>query len=226
MNRAEYEARFTPKDTPGWDAITAACEAENGPGEPLGHWGSVVKYMMGGPDPLDGVSIYWVGGDRPHLHYVSYGMSALYFDPEAAGGEGSNWGLEFTFRLAVPDGVAPAKDDLPLWPISLMNNLARYVFQSGKWFEHGHFLTAKGPIKADADTTLTGIAFALDPKLGRIETPHGAVEFIQLVGITDAELTALFDGSLAPLTLLDALNTADPLMRTDLTRQQNAVPLA
>ncbi|WP_282179860.1 suppressor of fused domain protein [Maribacter stanieri] len=58
-----------------------------------------------------------------------------------------------------------------------MNNLARYVFKSGKWFEENHILPANGPIRLNTDTKIAGFVFALDPELGTIETPHGEVAF-------------------------------------------------
>jgi hypothetical protein len=64
-------------EAPGWDAIDQALNAVYGKQEPL-HYGTVVKWAMGGPDPLDGVSIYKNRSPRWHWHYVSYGLTELY----------------------------------------------------------------------------------------------------------------------------------------------------
>ena len=59
--------------TPGWDAIDVALEQLYPDQEPR-HWGTVIKYMLGGPDPLDGISAYLHedGNGGRHWHYVSY----------------------------------------------------------------------------------------------------------------------------------------------------------
>jgi len=49
---------------PGWDAINAALEPHYGDQEPL-HWGTIVRWPMGGPDPLDGLSAYRAPGPHP-----------------------------------------------------------------------------------------------------------------------------------------------------------------
>ena len=40
------------------------------------HLGAAVAFAEGGPDPLDGVSIYW-SEHGPHFHYVSFGMAEV-----------------------------------------------------------------------------------------------------------------------------------------------------
>jgi len=76
-------------------------------------------------------------------------------------------------------GVAPNE---PFWAISVMQNLAKYVHTSKKWFEAYHFMPANSPIRLDTDAKLVGVAFAPDPVLGDIDTPNGRVEFLQMVG--------------------------------------------
>jgi len=41
---------------------------------------------------------------------------------------------------------------------------------------------------AGLPTKLTAVAFTLDPQLGSIDTPHGRVDFLLVVGITTDEL--------------------------------------
>jgi hypothetical protein len=144
-------------------------------------------------------------------------MSELYYDTEKAGGEFSKWGFEFTFRLKP---FAEDKDD-PLWAVHVMNNLARYVFNSGKWFEENHFIPAKGPIRLDTQTEITAFVLALDPELGRIETPHGELSFLQLVGITNGELEKLMRNPTTTevAALINELRKDNPLLITDLNRK-------
>ena len=98
-------------------------------------------------------------------------MSGLYFDPESADAEYSGWGFEFTMRIApcAEDQARNGAEHEPVWVINLMNNLARYVFNSENWFEPYHFITANGPIRADTDTALVP-----DPKLPAINPPPTA----------------------------------------------------
>jgi hypothetical protein len=60
----------------GWEAIIAKLTAAYGAQEPK-HWGTVVRYTDGGPDPLDGVSAYRADGPA-HWHFVTFGLSELY----------------------------------------------------------------------------------------------------------------------------------------------------
>ena len=188
----QYKTQFEEEDAVGWDTIDEALLKVYPEQEPR-HYGTILKYMLGGEDPLDGISIYDNYKQIFHRHIVSYGMSELYYSPESAENEFSGWGFEFTFRI-VPfeedkDGEG-AKNE-PSWAMNVMQNLARYVFESKKWFEAYHFIPANGPIRLECDTKLVGIAFAPDPQLGTIETPNGEVAFLQMVGITQKELDCL-----------------------------------
>ena len=218
MNKEEYQKQFTTDDTPGWQSIDHQLDKIYGSIEPR-HYPPLcgLHYMAGGSDPIDGASVYDSNHQEFHRHIVSYGMSELYYDEEKAGGEFSKWGFEFTFRLV------PFQDDQndPIWAIQVMNNLARYVFSSGKWFEENHFVPANGPIRLDTETEITGFVFTLDPELGKIQTPHGEVSFLQMVGITNAEVEQL---KLNPTTdavkeLIDRLKVDNPLLITDLNRK-------
>ena len=218
MDSEIYKQQFNTDDTPGWQAIDDQLEKIYGDTEPR-HYGPLcgLHYVAGGTDPIDGASIYDSSHQTFHRHIISYGMSELYYNEEKAGEEFSKWGFEFTFRLA------PFKDDQndPIWAIQVMNNLARYVFSSGKWFEENHFIPANGPIRLNTDTQITGFVFALDPELGKIETPHGEVSFLQLVGITDAEVEHLKKNPTmgAVNELVETLKKDNPLLITDLTRK-------
>jgi hypothetical protein len=217
MNLDEYKARYGADQSaaPGWDAIDERLKQFYPGVEPM-HYASTVKFALGGPDPLDGISIYRCGPpDNWHFHYVSYGFSSLYYAEQAVGKDFSGFGFELTFRLKPFAG----DHEWPTWPVKVMQNLARYVFQSRKWFEDHHWIPAGGPIRADTQTEITGAAFVTDPQLGLIHTPHGRVQFLQMVGITTAELVAIQGGTLEVKALLEQLAARDPLLVTDLTRR-------
>ena len=188
---------------------TRRSRAAYGDQEPK-HYGTIIKYSLGGPDPLDGVSVYEHAGPPAHWHYVSYGLSELY-QKEFEDLELSGWGIELTFRL-----VRGSEPEGPMWPISLMQNVARYVFDSGNVLLPNHHMAAQGPIAADTTTQLEALLCAMDPELGEISTPHGRVTFVQLVGITVDELAAIKAWSSA--AYLSLWRETNPLLVTDVDR--------
>ena len=58
---------------------------------------SIIPYMLGGNDPLDGVEIWKSETGVPHWHYVTYGYSELY-EKECEDPAVSGYGFEMTFR--------------------------------------------------------------------------------------------------------------------------------
>lgn len=218
MTVEEYKTKFTTEDPVGWIAINQALESVYGEPEPR-HYPPLcgLHFMAGGTDPIDGASIYDNSKQEFHRHIISYGMSELYYDEEKAGGDFSKWGFEFTMR------IVPFEEDKndPLWAVQIMNNLARYVFSSGNWFEENHFIPANGPIRMNTETEITGLVFTLDPELGKIQTPHGEVSFLQLVGITQAEVERLGENpSVEDVeNLITELRKENPLLLTDLKRK-------
>ena len=218
MTAKEYKQTFDEEDAVGWLAIDKKVEEIYGDNKPR-HYAPPMHYALGGKDPIDGTSIYDSDKQTFHRHLVSYGMSELYYNEEAVGGEFSKWGFEFTFRLKP---FAEDEED-PLWVIEVMNNLARYVYESQNWFEEYHFVPANGPIRTETKSPvdIVGIVFVLDPELGKINTPHGEVSFLQLVGITSKELERLkANPSIDEVKkLVDEMRKTNPLLITDLTRK-------
>lgn len=217
MDLAEYKRRYQGQDvaTPGWDAINAKFNALY-PGQEPKHWGTVIKHMLGGPDPIDGISAYECrDGDIDHLHFVTYGYTSLYYDEAAVGGDFSRFGFEMTFRLA--SALPPSEQ--PIWVCNLLQNIARYVFSSGRWFEPYHWIPANGPICSDCETDIVGLAFLHDPMLEPMDTPHGRVEFIQAFGITQSELNTLTDTRVTAEAIIEHHRKTNPLLVTDLARR-------
>ena len=80
---------------PGWDAITEEFDrVYPGQTKPL-HYAAIVPYMLGGDDPLNGISIY-DGGD--FWHFVSYGLTELY-DKESEDKEDALFNLLYISAL-------------------------------------------------------------------------------------------------------------------------------
>lgn len=196
--------------TPGWDAIDAALRPLYADQTPK-HYGTTISYMLGGPDPLDGISAYKRLDPVPHWHFVTYGFSELYRketqDPDVSG-----WGIELTMRVAADAESA----DPPLWVLSFLQNLARYVFKTGNVFAAGHHLDANGPIALETDTRLDHVVFVQDPELAPIGTSHGCLEFLQVVGVTADEVGAVKQWN--TLAVMAVFAAKLPLLVTDLGR--------
>jgi hypothetical protein len=175
-------------EAPGWDAIDAALAPLYASQEPR-HYGTLVSWRLGGPDPLTGISAYRRAGPRPHWHFVTYGFSDLYAK-ETDHPDDSGYGFELTFRLADDALATEADADPPAWALGFLQNLARYVFESGNVFEAGHYMDLNGPIALGHDTAIRAIVFVDDPELPAIDTPNGRVRFLQVVGVTLDEQAA------------------------------------
>jgi suppressor of fused len=198
------------EQSPGWDAIDAALAPIYGDQEPK-HYGTLISYELGGPDPLRGISAYRRRDPRPYWHFVTYGFSEL-FQKESKDLDVSGYGFELTFRLT-DDGSA---EEPPRWAIHFLQNLARYVFGSGNVFQAGHYMNLNGPIALETETNIRSIAFVRDPELRQIATPHGSLEFLQVLGLTDDEEFALKRWS--TLKALEVFESSLPLYLTDLDR--------
>ena len=215
MTSEEYKKLFSEDDAVGWLYMDKELEKLY-PGQEPKHFAPALHYAIGGEDPLDGISVYESEKQASHFHFVTYGFSELYYNEESAGNEFSKFGFELSFRLKRERG-----DDNVHWVCNLLQNLAKYVFSSGKWFEEFHFIPANGPIRLDSDTAITALAFVLDPELGKLDTPNGEVQFLQMVGITSAEYDALKQDPKLSETekLMNKLRENNALLLTDLRRK-------
>lgn len=198
--------------SPGWNAIDEQMRRLYGNQEPR-HFATIIPAMLGGEDPIDGISAYRTAGPNPHWHFVTYGFSELHSkewdDPAVSG-----FGFELTFRLQPIDGENP-----PLWALSFLQNLGRYVFKTGNAFEPGHHMNLNGPIALGTSTDIRAVVFLRDPDLGTIETPHGSLTFLQIVGITLDELEAIKRWNSE--SFLDLLSRSIPSLVTSLDRKSS-----
>jgi len=195
------------ESTIGRDAIDHAL-MDAYPGiEPI-QFPAQTPFTEAGGDPLDEIAVF---RDGEAWHYISYGLSELY-DKESDNDKLSGFGFELCFLLHDPTGKEP-----PGWPLMLLQNLARYVFETGNLLDAGHGIDLEGPITLEAETIITGIALAQDPVLSPIETPHGSVTFLLVFGITDDELKALESSS--PEDFIAAAKRVNPDFLTTLQRK-------
>ncbi len=158
------------------------------------------------PPPVEEITFHEIT-DPYHWHLVTYGLSELH-GTEAAGTDLSGWGFELTFRVE--------DDGPPLWAADLLTSLAAYVWSSGHPFAAGHNVDLRGPVRLDYTTRITAAMIVEDPVLASMNGPFGAVQFLQVVGLTGGELELCrawtTDG------VRDLLARTDPLMVTRLDR--------
>ena len=181
------EADAEDARTDGWDAITREFERVY-PGETKPkHYGTIIKWIFGGNDPLDGVSVYDGGA---FWHFVTYGLTEIY-GKETENKEISGYGYELTLKLKkypFEDEEGELKNI-----IGIMQMIARLTFTKGEIFLPYEFIytgQSQG-IDAQQKSNLTGFITVSDPSVEPIDTPNGHVEFLELIGMTDAELKTL-----------------------------------
>lgn len=183
----ETSSETNEVNTQGWDAIEKEfLRVYPGQTKPK-HYGTIIKYVMGGNDPLDGISVYDGGS---YWHFVSFGLTEIY-EKECENKEISGYGYELTFKLKkenYEDEEAELKNIC-----GILQMVARLVFRNGEVFNPDEFIYTGQTTGIDAfqKSNLTGFILIKDPTVESIDTPNGKVDFLELVGMTDAELKTL-----------------------------------
>jgi hypothetical protein len=168
-----------------------------------------------------GIRIYRKDNDTsvPHWHFVTFGLSEL-GETDSPGRAQSGFGFELTCRvpwnvISGPFGTsAEPPAEPPMWPLTLLAHLARYVFACQTFLAEGHHVDLQGPV--DGKGPLTAVVLAADPILKSAVTPNGRVDFLQTVGLCGDELAALKSWRFGPF--LELMCARDPLLLTDPTR--------
>ncbi len=189
MTKEEFLTRLKEDEnySPGWQAIDDAFEKLY-PGQQPEHFGTVLtsRAMMGGDEYLDGFSIY--SSPKGYKHLVTYGMTVLYGDEDAFGGQWNGWGYEMTMKLKETD----TKNCM--WAIDMMSNLARYTYKTERFFEPNQYVKGNGtPLQMGSDSLITALLLVRDTEAQTQISVYGKTEFIQLVGITQSELQAIIE---------------------------------
>ena len=189
MTKEEFIKKIEEDEeySPGWQAIEDAFEEVYEKQEPA-HYGTNIetRAMFGGDEYLDGFSIYT--SPKGYKHIVTFGMTVLYGDEEAFGGEWNGWGYEMTMKL---------KEETPedcVWALNMLSNLARYTYKSKKFFEENEYIKGNGEsLHIGVDSMITALLMVKDTELNTQESVYGKTEFIQLVGITKSEVEAIME---------------------------------
>lgn len=212
MTKEEFlaKAQADPEWAPGWEAIDEVFGTLY-PGQKPAHYASASRARFGGSSWLDGVSVY--RSPKGYCHLVTYGLSELYAEPAAFGGEWSRWGYEMTFKLRARE---PADC---LWAVNMLDNLARYTCTTRSFFEPWQYIAGGGPICQGSSTALTSLITVPDTEARGRDTLFGRLEFIQLVGITQAEFDAIGGSTENLRALARRLRELSPDWVTDLDRK-------
>lgn len=200
---------------PGWDIIENEF-AKLYPGQEPKHYATnmVSRAIFGGDQYLDGYSIY--SSMKGYKHIVTFGMTELYANEEAFGGEWNKWGYEMTIKLNEDN-----PDDC-LWAIDMLGNLARYTYTTERFFEPYQYVKGNGEsLHIGVDSAITALLLVPDTELKSQETIYGKTEFIQLVGITESEINAILEDRSNIQILLDNMKKDNPEFVTDMKRTKS-----
>jgi len=186
----------------GWKAIEAAClKMYPGQTNPK-HYGTIISWRFGGNDPLDGINIY-DGGD--YYHFVTFGLSEIY-EKESENKEYSGFGFELTVKLK-KDGLDDEEASIR-GMCGILQAIARLTFNNGEIFRPDEYIYTGKTTGMDpaGKSLITGLITQLD-SLGEIESPNGKLQFVELIGVTDAELKAIIDKKLKGKELYERLGS-------------------
>ena len=218
MTKEEFLKRIKEDETyaPGWQAIDDAFEALY-PGQQPEHFGTLLtsRAALGGDEYLDGFSVY--SSPKGYKHLVTYGMTVLYGDEEAFGGEWNGWGYEMTIKLKEKD------TSNCMWAIDMLSNLARYTYKTERFFQLNQFIRGNGSsLHIGSDSLITALLLVDDTEAEPQMSVYGKTEFSQLVGITEAELQAVMeDKNNIPVLLRRMKEDGNVDLVTDMQRQKS-----
>ncbi|MEM6926603.1 MAG: suppressor of fused domain protein [Myxococcota bacterium] len=198
----------------GWQAIVAAFTSHYGDQDPQ-HWAPDVYRMNDLSDDaaaFDGISAYAADG---FWHLVSFGLTELYRKEAGNDPHVSGFGYELTLK------IPRIGDTPPAWARQVLEGIGKQVWK-GLALGHGHTIQT-GPIDGRADTPLDAMLVVRDPAFPEpLDTPHGRVELLLLVGVTSEErqaVTAVRDDPDAIAGLLQERYADNPEQITPLRSQ-------
>ena len=196
-------------EAPGWAAIDRALSRRY-PGQLPHQFASKTAYELESQSPLPAIAAY-EGEGPPHWHFVTYGLSEL-FEKTSPDPDLSGFGFELTLRTPRSAGEAHP----PAWPLRFLQALGGHVLATGAPLDTGHRVDLGGPLAPGHGALLRALALVPDPTLGKIDAPFGSLLFLQVVGLSAAELEGM--RRLAPEKVVMLLAELDPLGLTDPTR--------
>lgn len=163
----------------------------------------MIRWDLGGPDPLDRVTIH-DGGD--YYKYVTYGLTELY-DKESEDQTKSGFGMEFTFKLK-KDAYKDEEGELKN-VIGVLQTLAKATLVDGEIFKPYEYIYTGQTEVMDTEqkSNIIGFITVPDTELQSLVTPYGRVDFLALIGITAEELQAIRKQEITVKELYEKLGT-------------------
>lgn len=187
----------------GWKAIEKAMKELYGKSyKEAEHFGVLHPWRLGGNDPLDGITIV-DGGE--FYHFVTFGLSELY-EKETEDAEYSGFGFELTIKLK-KSGLEDEDAEFRCMA-GILQAIARISYKQGEIFGPDEYIYTGQTVGMDVNqkSAITGFITKEDA-MGEIMTPNGKVQFVQLIGASDAELRQLVDKKLTVKELAEKLGT-------------------
>ncbi|AZB41503.1 suppressor of fused domain protein [Bacillus sp. FJAT-42376] len=217
MKLEEYRRKAAEAEdwAPGWLAVDEVFDTLYPNQEPA-HFATDLhkRAILGGDQYLDGYSIYQ--SPNGYKHILTYGMTELYANEEAFGGEYSRWGYEMTIKLY------EESSEECMWAIDLLSNLARYTFTQKRYFEPFQYIGGNvTSIHIGEESAITGLLVVPDTEAGGVDSVHGRVDFLQLTGITQRELDVLIEDRSQAESLMERMKKDNPHLVTDMKRTQS-----
>lgn len=188
---------------PGWDAITNEYDRVYPEQTDPKHYAPLIRWELGGKDPLQGISVY-DGGE--YWHFASYGLTELY-EKKSQNKEISGFGMEFTFKLK-KDNYENEEAEIKCI-CNILQFIARLTFTKKEIFKPYEYLytgQTEG-IDVKMKSNITGFITIPDTDFKTIDTPNGRVEFVEFVGVTNNELLALKNSEMDVKTLYNKLSS-------------------
>lgn len=219
MNREEFIKKLNEDEewAPGWDIIDTEFERIY-PGQKPEHFATNIheRAIFGGDQVLDGYSVYT--SEKGYKHIVTYGMTTLYADEQAFGGDYNGWGYEMTIKLKED------KSEDCMWAINMLSNLAGYTDKSEKFFESMQYVKGNGSsLHVGVDSKITALISISDTEAESKDTIYGKTEFIQFVGITEQELQKILEDYSNLELLVQRMKEDNPDMVTDMRREKSYI---
>ena len=193
-------------DSPGWQAIEEAFRRVHGDHQHPRRLGTSFGEPRG--------TVVWAIDAYPapsHWHLVTVGLTEPW-EKHSEDRENSGWGFELTMKLPREAGDL----EPPGWAVNLLKIVGDSVYRTGRPLAEGSRLDIGAPVTGRLISRLEALVLTPDTDVAPIQTPNGRVEFLQVVGITRAELEAMKASSTADV--LEQVRAANPRLLTDPAR--------
>lgn len=203
MNKDENKDDLEEINCSGWDAITNECDKVYPNQENPKHYGTLIRWSLGGNDPLDGISVYDAG---TYWHFVTYGLSELY-EKETDDLEYSGYGMEFTFKLK-KDNYENEESEIRCI-CNILQSIARITFNKGELFNPYEYIYTGQKVGIDSkqQSNITGFITIPDDKFRTLNTPNGKLEFVEFIGVTKEEIEAVKNKEITVKDLYEKLGS-------------------